>query len=103
MASATDLLTAFRAHLVAQGIVRIPGAGPSGDLPPMFVEPEGGPIVPGNARKPEEDDATLILSTFWSGAVAAADDAFRLRGVIDVRFRSMTSAGLMRAAATAAL
>lgn len=104
MATPTELLGAFRAHLAALNIVRIPSLGPAeSGAPPMFIEPEDGPISPGAARRPEEDDATLILSLFWSGAIPATDDAFRLRGVVDVRFRSRTTAGLQRAAATASL
>lgn len=101
MATPTDLLGAFRAHLIAGGIVRLPSGGPDDGLPPMFIEPEAGPISPGHARSPVEDDATLILSIFYGGAIAAGDDAFRLRSTIDVRFRSRTSAGLQRAALVA--
>lgn len=103
MADPTELLGAFRTYLVSQAIVRLPAAGPAGGLAPMFVEPEDGPFSPGELKKPEEDDATLVLSIFWGGAVAAGDDAFRLRGTIDVRFRSKTTAGLRRAGATARL
>jgi hypothetical protein len=103
VATTTDLLGAFRSHLVGLGVVRLPGAGPDGVKPPMFVETPDGAIAPGEARTPEEDDATLILSIFWGGGIAALDDSFRLRGTIDVRFRSKTSAGLQRASSTCRL
>lgn len=103
MATPTEILTAFRQHLVDQGIVRKPGAGPQPNgAPPMFVEPDDGPIGPGEAPKAEENDDQLVLSIFWGGALAATDaDAYRLRGSIDVRLRSSGSAGVQRAAAVA--
>lgn len=99
MATPTEILTAFRQELVDEGIVRKPGDGPQpGGQPPMFVEPPDGAIAPGQARKAEENDDSLVLSIFWGGAIAATDsDAYRIRGSIDVRLRSKGPAGLQRA------
>lgn len=98
MSSPTDVVTAFRQHLVDRGIVRKPGNGANPERPPMFVEPEAGPVEPGHDPSGTENDDTLVISAFWGVPIAAAEDAFRLRGTIDVRFRSKTSAGLQRAA-----
>lgn len=103
MATQSDLLNAFREHMITAEIVRRPAAGVQGTRPPMFIEPEDGPLAPGDLKKPEENDALLVVSIFWGGGIPAdANDGYRLRGTIDVRLRSRGTPGLQRAMSVAA-
>lgn len=95
MATANQVLTALRNELVAAGIVRKPSA--AGPLPPMHVEPDDGAPAPGEREAPE-DDATLVITLTLSGELGETVlDAYRRRVVVDVRYRSRSTAGLKRA------
>lgn len=89
MPGVTEVLTAFRAELVAAELGRIPGvAGPAN---PVFVEPLDGPPAPGDPEDPVEDDADLILSVLHSGDLGASsgyDAHARGRHVLDLRYRT---------------
>lgn len=104
MAGVTDVLAAFRAELVAAGLVRRasePRAAGDAPPPPMIVEPPEGP--PG----PHDDlgdgligDPDLILSLIGSGEVSPAnsyDAAVARTLTLDVRYRSSSAAALRRA------
>jgi len=95
MADVNDVTTAFRQELVTAGLVRRPST--AGSLPPMHVEPVEGAPAPGEREAPE-DDATLAVTLRLSGELGEAPfDSYRRRVVLDVRYRSKTTAGLKRA------
>lgn len=101
----TAVEAALRAELVKAGIVRHPStAGASGKLdpPPLFVELEDGAPMPGE-RESTEDDDNLTATVSLSGDMGeVALDSWRRRTVVDVRFRSKGSLGLVRARAAEA-
>lgn len=87
------ILTAFRAELLEAGLVRRPGdAGP---LTPMHVERAGGVPAPGEGEGAEVA-ANLVAGIRASGELAEVtgyDAAQRRRLVVDVIYRSASSAG----------
>lgn len=96
MPTPTQILTAFRADLVAAGLVRRPSE--AGVLPPCHIEPADGAPAPGE-REGIENDAELVVSLFHSGDFAEDTfDTYRRRAAIDVRYRSIGNTGLIRAA-----
>jgi hypothetical protein len=106
MADVNAVLTAFRAELVAAGLVRRPsepravGATPP---PPMVNEPPEGPPGPGDDLGDGlNGDPDLVLSLIGSGEVTPANsyDAAAARTLtLDVRYRSKTASALRRAEA----
>lgn len=94
MATAADLLTALREHLVTEGILRRPHE--AGDLPPLVLDPEGGPIAPGEmpSRDGWRDHPTLVVNAL-SGveATPATFQGFFRTQLVDVRYRSRDVAG----------
>lgn len=98
MADINAVVTALRNELVTQGIVRKPNI--AGAHPPMHIEPVDGAPAPGG-RKPPEDDATLVITlAFDSELPDSGFDGYRRRVIVNVRYRSKTTAGLQRAHAT---
>lgn len=69
MPTVTDLIDAFRDHLIAEGIVRDPGT--AGSLPPLWRLPDGGAVAPGDKKAPG-DDADIVLSIFHGGSILQA-------------------------------
>lgn len=101
MPSAPDVLKALRRELVAAGVVREPdnaGLVATPELPPLILEPRGGPPAPGEREAPE-DDLNLIVTARHSGDFAEGnvDARFRRRVVVDLVYRSVGNAGLQRA------
>lgn len=85
MASATDVLTALRIHLVGAGLVR--KASIAGAAPPVFIEPIGGTPGPGEGEPPEVDP-NLHIGLFAGGDIPIGEqDGFMLKTTIDVRYR----------------
>lgn len=82
----TQLLTGFRDHLIAQGLVRKPSV--PGAHPPMWSEPKLGVPAPGE-KQGTEDDASRVLGVFYSSGVAprAYESGYR-SDYVDVYFRS---------------
>lgn len=105
MAGVTEVLTAFRAELVAAGLVRRPSEPPAGapPAPPMVNEPVDGPPGPGDELGDGlHDDAELVLSLLHSGELTPADNyaaATERIYTLDVRYRSKSAAALRRAEA----
>jgi hypothetical protein len=102
----TEVLTAFRADLVAAGLVRRasdPRAAGATPPPPMVNEPPEGPPGPGDDLGDGlTGDPELVLSLIGSGEVSPANsyDAAVARTItLDVRYRSRTAAALRRAEA----
>lgn len=101
MADVNAILAAFRADLIAAGLVRRPSEPEPVGAPPMHVEPVEGPPAPGE-REGVEDDPDLVLSLMHSGDLAEGTGyaaAAQRRTVLDVRYRSRTAGALQRAAA----
>lgn len=100
--NATDVLTAFRDHLVAQSLVRrasVSGAqSATGAPPPCHIEPtDGAPPAPGE-RETTENDATLVVTLRHSITPGESNfDSYRRRVVIDVIYRSKGTGALKRA------
>lgn len=93
MPDSTVVLTALRDTLVAAGLVRRPGTTNS-TLPPIHVEPSGGAPAPGGREAPE-DHPTLVVTLRLSGEVAQGPTmALRRIIVVDLVYRSRTTAGL---------
>lgn len=91
MADVSQIMGAFRAHLIDAGIVRRPSE--PGPEPPMFVSPIDGAPAPGE-REGVENNAALMLSLLYSSDVAPAtayDAAISGRHVLDVRYRSASA------------
>lgn len=89
------ILSAIRQELVNAGLVRRPGT--AGAAPPMVLEPVEGAPAPGELDG-VENDATLIVTLRLSGDLAEGPlDTYRRRTVVDVVYRSKTTAGLQRA------
>jgi hypothetical protein len=92
MTDTTRLLTAVRNELVTANLVRRPAT--AGALPPMHVEPSGGPPAPGEREVPERDDE-LVVTLRLSGELSEPPfNAYRRRAVLDVLYRSKGTAGL---------
>lgn len=95
MPDSSAIATALREELIAAGLVRHPST--PGALPPLIVQPRDGAPAPGDRDAPE-DDPTLVVSLLFSGELGEAQlDGYRRRTVLDVRYRSVTTAGLKRA------
>lgn len=92
MTDTTLLLTAVRNELVTAELVRRPGV--AGELPPMHVEPQGGPPAPGERDSPETD-GDLVVTLRLSGELSEGPfNAYRRRAVLDVLYRSRGTGGL---------
>jgi hypothetical protein len=104
MADVSEVLTAFRAELVAAAIVRRPSeTGTAGGPPPMHLSPIDGPPAPGQ-REGVENDPDLVLSLLYAGDVAAPsgyDAAQRQRIILDVRIRARDTTARRRGMAVA--
>lgn len=89
-AIASELLTEFRAHLIAKGIVREPRA--AGPLPVMWIEPRDGTPAPGDMEG-TEDSPTAVLGVFRSGGLPPAwvEQRYVVRPTIDVVLRTKTA------------
>lgn len=98
MADVAQVLTAFRAELIAAGLVRRPTD--AGAAPPMVIMPAEGAPAPGEAEGIV--DTGLILSILHGGNLSEAtgyEAAQRRRVVVDVRYRSKINADLRAAMA----
>lgn len=85
-------LTALRDELVAAGLVRRPGV--AGPLPPLFVEPMGGPPAPGEREGSEAGD-DLVATLRHSGELAAGFAGSGRRTIIaELTYRSRGTPGL---------
>ncbi len=92
MPDATRVLTALRDDLEAAGLVRRPGT--TGVLPPAHVEPRTGPPAPGDREAPENEAVLVVTLRLSSEAPARAGAAFTRTCIIDVIYRSASTAGL---------
>lgn len=82
----SDLLTAFRDHLIEADLVRDPLE--AGDLPPLFLELRGGAPGPGDL-KPPENHPDLVITAYLSGGISPAPHQSMLRkDTVDVWLRS---------------
>src|SRR5687767_10852594 len=95
MPDVNEVLTAVRDDLDAAGIIRKPRT--AGALPPMHVEPRGGAVAPGDRPAPEDDPDLVVTLTLGGELGEGPLDRYRRRVVIDVRYRSKSTAGLKRA------
>lgn len=83
---ATDLLSALRDYLVAQGIVRKPSV--AGSLPPLWLEPQTGTPAPGEGNNPTEVGSDLVLGAFLTGGIAPARfESWWRQPIVDIRLR----------------
>lgn len=85
-----NLLTALRAHLVAQDIVRVPKV--AGTVPPMWLAPKLGTPAPGE-RPPNGSDAEVgpdaVVGAFVTGGFAPAPYGKPIRKpIVDLRLRT---------------
>jgi hypothetical protein len=92
-ATANDVLTALRDELVNRGLVRRPSV--AAPATPAHVEPLGGAPAPGD-KAGVEDDPGLVLTLRMSGYTADAPYAPTRTVIVDVLYRSRTTAGLKR-------
>lgn len=85
------LLENFRTALVDAGVaVRVPSVEAKGKHP-LWLEPRGGAIAPGEAGGTKEDDAELVVSAFKMpglGTGAWEGDTYRFDN-IEARIRAM--------------
>lgn len=96
--TSNDVLTILRTYLVGQAdpFVRHPSI--AGPLPPLLVEPDGGPRGPGAAADAVEDHPTLIVNMGLEVELAEVPfDSWRRRCVIEVHYLSKTTGGLQLA------
>lgn len=88
----TRALTALRNELEARELIRRPGV--AGPLPPLFVEPAGGPPAPGE-REGSEAGTNLAVTLRLSGEVAPGTaTGYRRILIVDLVYRSRETAGL---------
>lgn len=86
MAVDRDLLNAFLAYLVAEGVVRRPDT--AAELPPLWRAPEGGTPAPGE-KTGTANDATTVLGVVVSGEIPRGPDrGYSDQPTIDLRIRT---------------
>lgn len=91
---APDLLTALRAYLAAEGVVRATVAGGPADTPPLHLEPRDGVPAPGEGTS---SHATTVLGAYVTGGIAAKRyESWQRRVIVDLRYR-VTSSPLAKA------
>lgn len=84
----TTLLTHFRSHLIAQGLVRKPGSTAPGTHP-LYLEPARGAPAPGDQWLGNEKDAAMVLSAFMaSGIPSAPYESWLQRQHVELRYRT---------------
>lgn len=93
MSSSTDVLGAFRNHLVALELMR--KASVAGPLPPAIIEPRGGAPAPGEGEG-TANDPDLIVTLRGGGEIPPGDNGWLLQTTIDVRYRGLTAERIMR-------
>jgi hypothetical protein len=82
------LLSHFRNHLIAEGLVRKPGTDAPGTHP-LYLEPPRGAPAPGEEWLGKEKDSVMVLSAFMATAVTQPPYASWLQQQhIELRYRT---------------
>jgi len=85
------LLTAFRDHLVSQGLARIPRSS-TPTAHPLWLERREGVPAPGEGENTTEVDNDLVLGAFLTGGITPGPvDGYSRRDTIDLWFRARTA------------
>lgn len=86
-----SLLVAMRAHLVADGVVRVPRV--AGSAPPLWLQPRDGVPAPGEGNPTERDD-DAVLGAFVTGGIPPRPYESMLRKtIVDLHIRTRTPSG----------
>lgn len=79
------LLPALRDHLVAQGIVRVPGI--AGAAPPLWLEPPGGAPAPGEGQPLTCGVDAVVRADITGGIPPGRYGSWGRRPIVSIRFR----------------
>lgn len=86
------LLEELQRHLVAAGLVRDPtDAAADRSLPPMWLQPRGGAIGPGQGEAPGKHDSIVVSAFFSGGRPTDPHEGFVDQRTVDLRIRCMRS------------
>lgn len=89
--AAPPLLSALRAYLVSEEIVRVPAT--PGTEPPMWLDPRDGVPAPGEGQNPVEVGKDAVLGAYITGGIKARPREPELRKqVVDVWIRTKSAA-----------
>lgn len=94
MTGSTKVLSALQADLIGAGLVRKPGI--VGTLPPLHVEPDDGPLSPGDTED-QETSGLLVVTARLSTTAPSVAGTYVRKFVIDLVYRSITTKGLIQA------
>lgn len=100
MPDSTTVLTAVRNTLLAEGLIRRP-ADP-GILPPLHIEPEDGPLGPGDRHDTDDPDGTretdgdlVVTLRLSTTAPILPGEAGRRTYILDLVYKSQHTSGLI--------
>lgn len=87
-----DVLAEFRAHLVSEGLVRVPRV--AGSVPPCWVMPQGGAPAPGEGDLAVEVGEQIVVALWPAAGFATRPfEGFLREEMVEVEIRCAPSAG----------